>query len=350
MQYDHRPASGNGGRHEKEDDAQQARYGHGPDVGHPLTDAQRDGYGQYDPEHVGDFADGEERSAGEYHTAAQQVVLPDEILEVISFRPAADRVEEQRGHRHAQQYPPRPVAGERFHVGQNRLSARRRAFDRGDAFARQAEAEQEKQRADCPDDDHGRLPSVGLRGDGPRGVHVPGVGGEEVAQGFENRQCQEAAPVGEKHPVGGEYRPFARIVGHHAQHRPIGDVDGGVDGHHQQVGGVGPYQFGRIAPRGCRKGEDAGHGERNGDPEQVRSVTSPAGGRTVGDQAHDGIGYRVPEFGDEQQYGGMFQAQPENVGVEKRKIIGEYFPEHARRHVAQPVPDFFRPCSCHFSV
>ena len=75
-----------------------------------------------------------------------------------------------------------------------------------------------------------------------------------------------------------------------------------------------------------------------------------AGGRTVGDQAHDGIGYRVPEFGDEQQYGGMFQAQPENVGVEKRKIIGEYFPEHARRHVAQPVPDFFRPCSCHFSV
>ena len=196
---------------------------------------------------------------------------------------------------------------------------------------RQEEADQEEEQADRRDHEHRVLPA------GRRSISA-----ERLAKGLPAEERDETATVGEEHAVGAEHRLGVRIVSHHAQHRPIRDVDAGIDRHHQDVGHVGPDQLHRRG--GIRRGEeqDAAQGEGHRHQQQVGTVFAPAGAGAVRQDAHHRVADGVPDAGHDQQQGHLVQPQAKDIAVKERQVIGEYLPEHRGRHVPEAVTHLFR--------
>ena len=331
----HHPATERRAGQVEEENAQHGQRSHREDVRGLLSQPARQGDGKHDACHVGDFPHAEEEACIEEDGDVAQVqedVSPDVVLEEIGRRGATHGTEEIGAQRRTDEQPP-------GHVGEQGPEVFRYG-DGGQAlhmFLRQEEAEQEDDEAERGYHHHGVLPRVGQR---------TGRLLEPRAKRFPGKQGDEAAAVGEEHAVGGEDGLRVRIVRHHAEHGSVGDVDGRVDGHHQDIGDVCPDQFAGRPEVGRGEHQYAAEGEGKGHPEQVGAVFAPPRMGAVGNDAHHGVGDGVPDAGDQQQEARVRQAQAVDVGIEQRQIIGEYLPEHGGRHVSEAITDFFFQC-CH---
>ena len=69
------------------------------------------------------------------------------------------------------------------------------------------------------------------------------VATKHIRQRLPQKQGEERSAIGKEHTERREHRLLFRIVGHHTQHGTVRHVDTRIDGHHHDIGHVGPYQF-----------------------------------------------------------------------------------------------------------
>ena len=318
-------------REGEEDHAEDDEQGVDQNEGGFLAESVGDGHCESHSYHVGNLADSEEEAGVEEKREWEDgyvLFASDDVGEEECHSGTAHGVEEVEAERGSVEKPP-------GFVGQQRLEvfAEWGRADGGELLAGEVEAQEEEDKAAGCYHYHGKLPAA-LE----RHAHR---GGEELAEGIPGEEGYEGASVGEEHAEGWEDGLFLRVVGHDSEHGSIGDVDAGVDGHHEDVGDVGPYEFGCIAPVRGGEQEYAADWEGGGHPQQVGAVFAPAGLGAVGDDAHHGVRDGVPDAGDEQEHTGVYKTYAEYVGIEKREVVAEDFPEHGRGHVTEAVAYFF---------
>lgn len=103
--------------------------------------------------------------------------------------------------------------------------------------------------------------------------HLPARGGrhphtrlKQAAKWFPCRKGYKRAGISEEHTERGEYGFLFRTVGYHSEHGSVGDIDAGVDGHHEHVCHVSPDEFAGIREIGRGEEQYAAYCKRSCKP------------------------------------------------------------------------------------
>ena len=178
--------------------------------------------------------------------------------------------------------------------------------------------------------------------------HEPeGHGGEErlqVAVGRDERGDEDAEARADDHRADGssarELGALARVAGHRAGERAVGDVDEAVGQAEGRVRQVGVEQHAALADLRDRERRDAEQQQRQRAEEDERpELAEPLAVRAVDDAAGEHVGERVEDPHDEQQRAGRGSRDARDVGVVDEQEHGGRREGQVVRRVAGAVAD-----------
>ncbi len=92
------------------------------------------------------------------------------------------------------------------------------------------------------------------------------VASHEVGQRFPKEQRDERTAIGKEHTERREHGLLVGVVCHHSQHGTIRHIDARIDGHHEDIGDIGPDELTGIVKVGRSKQQDTANAEERGHP------------------------------------------------------------------------------------